>query len=135
MYSSCAGQDIRICIVTLVPTSRFFVARHRVLGVVQFRLVHFAHALLVGGGAAEVALGAVARDADVEAAHRRFRVVLAVGFEGVDETVCGVVGLVELRGLDLGCLFKRLAGIDGLSGLAGCRCKEGLLRAHAASAF
>lgn len=78
----------------------------------------------MGSGAAEVALGAVAVDGDVEAAGRSRRVVLSVGFEGVDEAVGGVIRLLEILGLDLSGLLKGLASFD----VCGCKAWSAPLR-------
>lgn len=63
-------------------------------------------------GAAKVALGAVPIDGDVQTPHGGLGIVLAVDLEGVDEAVGGVVGLVEVLGLDVGGLLEGLASFD-----------------------
>lgn len=65
--------------------------------------------------AAEVALGTVLVDGDVEAAHGRLGVDLSVGLERVDESVGGVVGLLQVLGLDGRGLFESLASLGDCS--------------------
>jgi hypothetical protein len=105
-------SNLRRGIITLVPASSQLVALERALCVAEIHLVQLAQVLLVRSSAAEVTLGAVSVDGHVQTPGGGLGIVLAVGLEGVDEGVCGVIGLLELLGLDLCGLLKGLAGFD-----------------------
>lgn len=59
----------------------------------------------------EVTLSAISVDGHVQAFCSSLGIVLAVGLEGIDEGVGGIIGLLELVGLDLRGLFKSLSGL------------------------
>lgn len=60
----------------------------------------------------EVTLGAVSLNSHVQTPHSGRGIVLAIGLVRIDESVCSIVGLVEVLGLYLRSLFKGLAGVD-----------------------
>ena len=62
--------------------------------------------------AAEVTLGTVSVDSNVQAPRGSLGIVLAVGLEGVDESVGSIIGLLELIGLNLRRLFESLSGLE-----------------------
>lgn len=59
----------------------------------------------------EVTLSAISVDGHVQAFRSSLGIVFAVGLEGIDEGVGGIIGLLELVGLDLRGLFKSLSGL------------------------
>jgi hypothetical protein len=62
--------------------------------------------------ATEVALCAVSIDSNVQASRGSLGIVFAVGLKCIDEGVGGIIGLLELIGLDLRGLFESLSGLD-----------------------
>lgn len=105
-------SNLRHGIITLVPTSSQLVALERALCVAEIHLVQLAQVLFVRSSAAKVTLGAVSVDSHIQTPGGGLGIVLAVGLEGIDEGVCGVIGLLELLGLDLCGLLKGLARLD-----------------------
>lgn len=61
---------------------------------------------------AEVTLGAVSVDSNVQASRGSLGIFLAVGLKGIDEGVGGIIGLLELIGLNLRGLFESLSGLQ-----------------------
>jgi hypothetical protein len=62
---SCLEPELvceRLCVITLVPSSCFFVGCARAAVVAELNLIEFSKILLVGGCAAEVAFAAVMSD-------------------------------------------------------------------------
>lgn len=96
------GTDIhsRLGVIALEPPRRRLIRLHRPLLIPDLRLIHLGQILLMRRRAPEVALERVVVDGLLQHARRVFRVGFAVRFEGFGQAVCGVVGLVEVFGLD-----------------------------------
>jgi len=94
------GLDSRLCIITLKPPGRRIVRRDRTLVIRNLNLVQFRQILLIRRRPSEVALGCVVGDCACEGLRGIFRVGLAVGLVGFYEGIGGVIGLVEVLGLD-----------------------------------
>lgn len=105
-------SNLRCRIIALIPGSSEFVALDSTLSIAEFQLVQLAEILLVGSCAAEITLGAVSVDSDVQASRSSLGIVFAVGLEGIHEGVGSVIGFLQLVGLNLGGLFKSLSGLE-----------------------
>lgn len=89
-------------IVSFIPLRRQIVRFYCALVVANLLLVQLCDLLLLSGGSSPVSFGREVLDGALEDAGSVFGVGLAVGFEGFEEGVCGVIGLGELFGLDAG---------------------------------
>lgn len=81
-------------IIAFVPRGGRLVAFQGRVHIVQLCLVYFRHGLIVGGCSSEIALDAVSIHSDLEASDGVAGGILAVGLEGVDEGVGGIVKFV-----------------------------------------
>jgi|SRR6478609_5857710 hypothetical protein len=104
--------NLRCRIIALIPGSSEFVALDSALGIAEFHLVQLAEIFLVGSCAAEITLGAVSVDSDVQASRSSLGIVFAVGLEGIHEGVGSVIGFLQLVGLNLRSLFKSLSSFE-----------------------
>jgi hypothetical protein len=59
----------------------------------------------------EVTLSTISVDGHVQAFRSSLGIVFAVGLEGIDEGVGGIIGLLKLVCLDLRGLFESLSGL------------------------
>lgn len=105
-------RNIRSGIVALIPRGSRLAGFQSALGIIELLLVDFSKSLLLASSPSEIALGTVTLNRHLDASHGGLGVGLAVGLEGVDQAIRGVVRFVEVLGEDFGSLFEGLSGIE-----------------------
>lgn len=103
------SRNVRLRIIVLKPPGRRLVRLDSPLLVPNLHLIHLRQILLLRRGAPEVAFERVVVDGRRQHAGGVLRVGLAVGFVRFGQGVGGVVGLVEVLGLDGGRALECLA--------------------------
>lgn len=93
-------MNLRLRIIVLEPPRRRLVRVDRPLLIPDLHLVHLGQILLVRRRPPEIALHRVVVDGRTQHPRRVLRVRLAVRFVRFRQRVGGVVGLVEVLGLD-----------------------------------
>lgn len=103
--------NVRFGIVIFVPPCCSLVCLNRSLLIHKLKLVQLGQVLLVASCSSEVALHGVVADGLLQASCCVLRLVFAVRFEGVGQSVCGIVGFAQLIGLYRGSLLETLSSL------------------------
>ncbi len=102
-------DNLRLGTITLIPSSRVFIARERTIRVPQLQLEELAQVLFLLRGPPEVAMRGIVLYSVFETARSIFRTLFAIYLEGTEQGVGSFVWLVEFLSLDGCCCFKCLA--------------------------